>query len=266
MINFDSLTAWAVASAASFAFLASLAVSGLLLLAAVGSVRKARRQRRHAERALENALAQNAWLVESRAEAQRLADDAITGWAKAVAKLRRARARADFAERSLVEEYDARVETERRLASARKEADFLRTKVMGLELKAEDLASALAIERAFPLVVIVALDNPPESVPANGGEPGPAPTDQPAPVGKVNEPCDRCGKVIDGYRDELCTAGFYDVAPNDSPFSWHNLANPGERIVCDPCMWNDPRYIALYGDGPARSLDPAVPAESDYSH
>jgi hypothetical protein len=64
---------------------------------------------------------------------------------------------------------------------------------------------------------------------------------------KVNGPCDRCHQEFDGSRTEDMTAGFYDVSPTDSPAGWDKFADPGEKIVCDRCMWTDPRYVGVYG-------------------
>lgn len=55
--------------------------------------------------------------------------------------------------------------------------------------------------------------------------------------------CDRCKKVagtppISGYD---FTAGYYDAR------AWSKFTNPGEVHVCASCMWDDPRYIAVYG-------------------
>jgi len=61
---------------------------------------------------------------------------------------------------------------------------------------------------------------------------------------KVTVKCDRCGKMIDGIRTETATAGFYAVGPTGEP--WGNYANSGEIIVCDTCMWKDPRYLKDY--------------------
>lgn len=56
--------------------------------------------------------------------------------------------------------------------------------------------------------------------------------------------CDRCKKKIEGEWIDGYTCGFYDVAP---PSSWAKYSNPYETVVCDECMWADPRYIADYG-------------------
>ncbi len=60
---------------------------------------------------------------------------------------------------------------------------------------------------------------------------------------KVTVTCDRCGKTVEGLRTENATGGFYDTSAG----YWAMLANPGESVVCDPCMWADPRYIEHYG-------------------
>lgn len=62
---------------------------------------------------------------------------------------------------------------------------------------------------------------------------------EPAPI-----TCDRCGAKVDGFRGQYATAGFYDTAGQSW---WARYARPGERIVCDACMWADPGYRADYG-------------------
>ena len=56
--------------------------------------------------------------------------------------------------------------------------------------------------------------------------------------------CDRCGKEVAKFeqiRDEkTMTAGYYR--------GWTEFMNPGENIICDRCMWADPRYIAVHGE------------------
>lgn len=54
--------------------------------------------------------------------------------------------------------------------------------------------------------------------------------------------CDRCEKLVDSpppKKGEF-TAGYYA--------NWVNFTNPGEKHVCDACMWADPRYIGTFGD------------------
>lgn len=55
--------------------------------------------------------------------------------------------------------------------------------------------------------------------------------------------CDRCQRGFKGSATEFFTAGFYLSSPY-----WEEFCNPGERIVCEPCMHSDYRYIAVYGD------------------
>lgn len=38
------------------------------------------------------------------------------------------------------------------------------------------------------------------------------------------------------------TAGYY--------YGWLEFMNPGEMIVCDSCMWQDPRFKIAYGEVP----------------
>lgn len=61
--------------------------------------------------------------------------------------------------------------------------------------------------------------------------------------GKVTVECSRCHKKVDGLELELGTSGFYKVAPG---LPWAKYANPDETVLCDPCMWADPRYVADY--------------------
>jgi hypothetical protein len=64
--------------------------------------------------------------------------------------------------------------------------------------------------------------------------------------------CDRCGKTVKGLHTPADTAkgipggtsGYYTV---DLPSHWVLYADPGEKVICDDCMWADPRYIAVYG-------------------
>jgi hypothetical protein len=54
--------------------------------------------------------------------------------------------------------------------------------------------------------------------------------------------CDRCKQEIVGARPpdpDGMTAGYY--------VGWKEQMDPGEHIICDACMWADPRYIAIYG-------------------
>jgi hypothetical protein len=56
--------------------------------------------------------------------------------------------------------------------------------------------------------------------------------------------CDRCKQTFDGFEwEDGTTAGFYYVHFG----SWSRFARPYEVVVCDPCMWADPDYIAVYG-------------------
>jgi hypothetical protein len=63
-----------------------------------------------------------------------------------------------------------------------------------------------------------------------------------------NGPCDRCGFKFNGNYTisdfGQVTCGYYDVT---GPYGWSMYADEGEKIVCEDCMWVDPRYIAVYG-------------------
>ena len=63
-------------------------------------------------------------------------------------------------------------------------------------------------------------------------------------MASVTVVCDRCGRTVEGWRESEpigMTAGYYNVET-----SWTKYANPGEKNVCDQCMWEDPRYQADY--------------------
>jgi hypothetical protein len=56
--------------------------------------------------------------------------------------------------------------------------------------------------------------------------------------------CDRCKKKFEGDEGDTFTAGFYYVTSG----YWAKYARPYETVICDCCMWCDPKYIADYGD------------------
>jgi hypothetical protein len=58
--------------------------------------------------------------------------------------------------------------------------------------------------------------------------------------------CDRCGRRVRGLRflDPPGTSGFYDTGAGSG---WARFADPGENLLCDSCMWLDPRYASQYG-------------------
>lgn len=54
--------------------------------------------------------------------------------------------------------------------------------------------------------------------------------------------CDRCQQDVEGFIDpdpSGMSGGVY--------VGWTEFMNPGERVICDRCMWSDPRYIKIYG-------------------
>lgn len=57
--------------------------------------------------------------------------------------------------------------------------------------------------------------------------------------------CSRCKKDISGLMRvrDYGTCGYYEVSHG----IWSHYAKPGERYLCDACMWADPRYIEIYG-------------------
>lgn len=71
--------------------------------------------------------------------------------------------------------------------------------------------------------------------------------------------CDRCHKTIEGLYSEPddsnhlgYTAGYYSIKEDGK--GWGKYTDPDERIVCDQCMWADPRYIADYGINPTSEV------------
>ena len=60
--------------------------------------------------------------------------------------------------------------------------------------------------------------------------------------------CDRCGEEILGNvfleADGSVggTAGFYQTETG----YWTSFVDLGEKIICDECMWNGPRYLEVY--------------------
>lgn len=55
--------------------------------------------------------------------------------------------------------------------------------------------------------------------------------------------CSRCHAKIEVFDvGPGVTAGYYDTTGY-----WGRFANPTESIICDSCMWHDPRYIQAYG-------------------
>ena len=62
---------------------------------------------------------------------------------------------------------------------------------------------------------------------------------------KTTITCDRCRKTIYGWNDPgVATGGYYETHPGSG---WSKYANVGENIICDSCMWLDPRYVSDYG-------------------
>ena len=55
--------------------------------------------------------------------------------------------------------------------------------------------------------------------------------------------CDRGKHFVEATRDLDVTMGGYDVSGEP----WSHFANEHEQFICDPCMFADPRYQAVYG-------------------
>lgn len=62
--------------------------------------------------------------------------------------------------------------------------------------------------------------------------------------------CDRCHRKIEGDEDLNFTSGFYYVHSG----YWSRFADPYETVICDPCMFCDPRYIEVYGNMSCQSV------------
>jgi hypothetical protein len=61
-------------------------------------------------------------------------------------------------------------------------------------------------------------------------------------MSKVTVKCDRCDKMVDGIENEIGTAGFYRLDGYWSKFKRDEV----EKVICDDCMWIDPKYIKEY--------------------
>lgn len=55
--------------------------------------------------------------------------------------------------------------------------------------------------------------------------------------------CSACKKEVEGVRGADFTGGFYDVSKG----FWKNFARPGEKRLCDNCMWSRPEFQFVYG-------------------
>jgi hypothetical protein len=60
--------------------------------------------------------------------------------------------------------------------------------------------------------------------------------------------CSRCAQNFIGYKTENATSGYYEISSLEE--GWGQFAYEGETILCDECMWSDPRYIDVYGYHP----------------
>lgn len=60
--------------------------------------------------------------------------------------------------------------------------------------------------------------------------------------------CDRCKEMVDGWYGHDATSGFYLLAKTlDRTRPWASFFLPDEYVLCDACMWKDPRYQEVYG-------------------
>lgn len=57
--------------------------------------------------------------------------------------------------------------------------------------------------------------------------------------------CDRCKQLVDTPPAAAlrtgATCGYYRRG------AWSEFMDADEQDVCDDCIWNDPRYVAVYG-------------------
>lgn len=62
---------------------------------------------------------------------------------------------------------------------------------------------------------------------------------------RIHIVCDRCHQEVkDAAKDcNGTTGGYYEVERGP----WWKFANPGEKYLCDACMFADARYISAYG-------------------
>jgi hypothetical protein len=63
--------------------------------------------------------------------------------------------------------------------------------------------------------------------------------------------CDRCSRKFVGLKSTLdapvpLTGGFYDLT---SPGCWTEYARGNEKIVCDECMYDDPKFQVVLRAG-----------------
>lgn len=67
-------------------------------------------------------------------------------------------------------------------------------------------------------------------------------------IARLHIICDRCHQVVKDAMKECSgtTAGYYEVERG----AWRKFSNPGEKYLCDACMFRDDRYIAVYGKVP----------------
>lgn len=70
-------------------------------------------------------------------------------------------------------------------------------------------------------------------------------------MSRVTVECSRCHQTVEGQEFDAPeggiggTSGFYRLDEY-----WAQFANEGETILCDSCMWHDPRYQEVYGEVP----------------
>lgn len=57
----------------------------------------------------------------------------------------------------------------------------------------------------------------------------------------VRDTCSRCHATLETTPEANMTAGYYVAA------GWKRFCDPSDILVCNRCMWADPRYRACYG-------------------
>ena len=60
--------------------------------------------------------------------------------------------------------------------------------------------------------------------------------------------CDRCKQWVEGEIWDIGTSGVYK--------GWKKYMDPGEDVICEACMWSDPRYKKVFATDGGPSWKP----------
>jgi hypothetical protein len=82
-----------------------------------------------------------------------------------------------------------------------------------------------------------------------------APWQEHLPIGapRLDLTCPRCKRVVEGsasWNPGQATAGWYHRA------GWARFMRADEQLLCDACMWAEPRYVEVYGVVTTTELKP----------